>query len=108
MGRSEAVEGFVTEQLEYLQTHIPHKKEAHFRVWLECENSQSQPGRDAFRCAIEVDGLKKKRFFAEKKDSNFYRAFGHCVEALERVFKREKGMNQKRRKNRMRLMPAYS
>jgi ribosome-associated translation inhibitor RaiA len=103
MDRSESVESFVTEQLEYLQTHIPHQKEAHFHVWLECENSQVQPGQDLFRCAIEVDGLRRKQFFAEKEDSNFYKAFHNCVDALDKVFRREKRVARKNKREKLRF-----
>lgn len=98
MSRSEGVEAYITNQLEDLLELIPSKK-AHFRIWVECLNSQIQPGRDMFRCAIEVDGLKKKHYFADKRDENFYFAVNNCVEAIRKMFRREKKImrsNQKR------------
>lgn len=89
MERSEGVEAYITNQLEDLLEMIPSKK-AHFRVWVECLNSQIQPGRDMFRCAIEVEGLRKKHYFAEKRDTNFYSSVNHCVDAVRKMFRREK------------------
>lgn len=89
MSRSEGVEAYVTNQLEDLLELIPSKK-AHFRVWVECLNSQNQPGQDMFRCAIEVEGLRRKHYFADKRDENFYFAVNSCVDALRKIFRREK------------------
>jgi hypothetical protein len=89
MARSEGVETYITNELEDLLELIPSKK-AHFRVWVECLNSQIQPGRDMFRCAIEVDGLRKKHYFAEKKAENFYFSVNSCVEAVRKMFRRDK------------------
>jgi ribosome-associated translation inhibitor RaiA len=102
MSRSEAVENYISTQLEDLLQLIPSKK-AHFRVWVECLNSQIQPGKDLFRCSIEVDGLKRKHYFAEKRDENFYLAANNCVEAIKKMFRREKKImrtNQKRARKR--------
>lgn len=97
MARSEGVEAYVTDQLEDLLEVIPSKK-AHFRVWLECLNSQIQPGRDLFRCAIEVDGVKRKHYFAEKKNGNFYFTVNQCVDAIRKMFRREKKMMRSNKK----------
>lgn len=91
MSRSEGVESYIVNQLEDLLEVIPSRK-AHFRVWAECLNSQVQPGKDLFRCAIEVEGLKKKHYFADKRDENFYLAVNNCVEAVRKMFRREKKM----------------
>ena len=102
MSRSEGVEAYITNQLEDLLELIPSKK-AHFRVWVECLNSQIQPGKDMFRCAIEVEGLRKKHYFADKRDENFYFAVNNCVEAIRKMFRREKKIlrsNQKRARQR--------
>lgn len=102
MSRSEGVEAYITRQLEDLLELIPSKK-AHFRVWVECLNSQIQPGKDMFRCAIEVEGLRRKHYFAEKRDENFYFAVNNCVEAVRKMFRREKKIlrsNQKRARHR--------
>lgn len=89
MARSEGVEAYITNQLEDLLEMIPSKK-AHFRVWVECINSQIHSGQDMFRCAVEVEGLKRKHYFAEKRDENFYFAANSCVEAIRKMFRREK------------------
>ncbi len=101
MSRSEGAESFIVSQLEDLLQLIPSRK-AHFRVWAECLNSQAQPGKDLFRCAIEVEGLRKKHYFADKRDENFYFAVNNCVEAVRKMFRREKKMlrSQQKRKNR--------
>jgi ribosome-associated translation inhibitor RaiA len=98
MSRSEGVETYLTNQLEDLQELIPSNK-AHFRVWVECLNSQIQPGKDMFRCAIKVEGLKGKHIFVEKRNENFYLAANDCVEAIRKMFRREKKMlrNYKKR-----------
>jgi hypothetical protein len=93
MARSESVETYITNELEDLLESIPSKK-AHFRVWVECLNSQIQPGRDMFRCAIEVDGLRRKHYFAEKKGENFYFSVNNCVEAVRKMFRREKKISR--------------
>ena len=99
MDRSLAIEEYVGNQLLSLQHHIPHNKEAHFKVWLECLNSQAQIGPDLFRCAIEIDGLKRKQYFVEKRDQNFYRAVNHCIDVLDQIFSREKkNMTSQKRK----------
>jgi ribosome-associated translation inhibitor RaiA len=91
MSRSEGVENYVTSQLEDLLELIPSKK-AHFRVWVECLNSQIQAGQDMFRCAIEVEGVRRHHYFAEKKDHNFYVSVNHAVEAIRKMFRRDKKM----------------
>ena len=93
MTRSEAIEQYITAQLEELLEYIPSKK-AHFRVWVECLNSQVQRGKDLFRCSIEVDGLKRKHYFAEKRDENFYFSVNSSVEAIKKMFRREKKMQR--------------
>ena len=89
MPRSEGVEAYITHQLEDLLEFSPSKK-THFRVWVECINSQIQPGKDMFRCSIEVEGLRRKHYYAEKRDENFYIAVNNCVEAIRKMFRREK------------------
>lgn len=102
MSRSEGVENYITTQLEDLLQFIPSHK-AHFRIWVECLNSQVQPGKDLFRCSVEVDGLKRKHYFAEKRDENFYLAVNNCIDAIRKMFRREKKImrsNQKRTRQR--------
>lgn len=98
MSRSEGVETYLTNQLESLQELIPSNK-AHFRVWVECLNSQIQPGKDMFRCAIKLDGLKGKHLFVEKRNENFYLAANDGIEAIRKILRRQKMMlrNHKKR-----------
>lgn len=98
MSRSEAVEAYIKNQFENLLDIIPSKK-AHFRVWVECLNSQNQPGKDLFRVGVEIEGVRKRHYFVEKKDENFYVAMNACVEAIKKIFRREKKMSRSLQRN---------
>ncbi len=98
MARSEAVETYIKNQFENLLDIIPSRK-AHFRVWVECLNSQNQPGKDLFRVAVEIEGVKKRHYFVEKKDENFYIAMNACVEAIKKIFRREKRIFRSHQRN---------
>jgi ribosome-associated translation inhibitor RaiA len=93
MGRSEALETFVSERLEPVVEDVLHRDDCHVLVWLMTIHSRVQRGTPEFRAEIEIRYPPRKDFFVAKNADDIHVAVIDAIDAL-REHIREDGKHE--------------